>query len=347
MVADPRSALVLFSGGQDSTVCLAHALERYAHVETIGFDYGQRHLVELESRLHVRAAAAGAVRPLGRQARPGPRRRPVAARPSSSDTALTSEREIEMNAGGLPNTFVPVRNLLFFTVAASVADRRGLSVLIGGMCETDYLRLPRLPRQHPQVAAGRDQPRPRQVDDDRDAADVARQGRHLGDDRGARRREADRAGRSSTPTPAISATASTATPGAGAAACARHATCGARDTTPGSPAEAAPPRLAPAGPEGRDDVHPGRRRDRRRAARLLDGRRLQPDGEPAQRPGRALRRDRRALPLPPCADRAAGRAAGDGARPAPGRASTRSTPPAGRPTRRARMRRPGRRWRAR
>ena len=141
MAVDPRSALVLFSGGQDSTVCLAHALERYAHVETIGFDYGQRHLVELESRLHVRAQL------LERFVHWGARLGQdhvvdLSLLARLSDTALTSEREIEMNAGGLPNTFVPVRNLLFFTVAASVADRRGLSVLVGGMCETDYSGYP-------------------------------------------------------------------------------------------------------------------------------------------------------------------------------------------------------------
>ena len=141
MAADPRRALVLFSGGQDSTVCLAHALQRYAHVETIGFDYGQRHLVELESRLHVRAQL------LEKFVRWGAKLGQdhvvdLSLLSQLSDTALTSEREIEWNAGGLPNTFVPVRNLLFFTVAASVADRRGLSVLIGGMCETDYSGYP-------------------------------------------------------------------------------------------------------------------------------------------------------------------------------------------------------------
>ena len=141
MAPDPRRALVLFSGGQDSTVCLAHALERYAHVETIGFDYGQRHLVELEARLHVRAQL------LERFVHWGAKLGQdhvvdLSLLSQLSDTALTSEREIEMNAGGLPNTFVPVRNLLFFTVAASVADRRALSVLIGGMCETDYSGYP-------------------------------------------------------------------------------------------------------------------------------------------------------------------------------------------------------------
>ena len=141
MAVDPRHALVLFSGGQDSTVCLAHALERYAHVETIGFDYGQRHLVELESRLHVRAQLLEKFVHWG--ARLGQDHVvDLSLLAQLSDTALTSEREIEMNAGGLPNTFVPVRNLLFFTVAASVADRRGLSVLVGGMCETDYSGYP-------------------------------------------------------------------------------------------------------------------------------------------------------------------------------------------------------------
>ena len=141
MALDPRSALVLFSGGQDSTVCLAHALERYAHVETIGFDYGQRHLVELESRLHVRVQLLEKFVHWG--AKLGQDHMvDLSLLSQLSDTALTSEREIEMNAGGLPNTFVPVRNLLFFTVAASVADRRGLSVLVGGMCETDYSGYP-------------------------------------------------------------------------------------------------------------------------------------------------------------------------------------------------------------
>jgi 7-cyano-7-deazaguanine synthase len=141
VAVDPRRALVLFSGGQDSTVCLAHALDRYAHVETIGFDYGQRHLVELESRLHVRAQLLEQF--VGWGARLGQDHVvDLSLLSQLSDTALTSEREIEMNAGGLPNTFVPVRNLLFFTVAASVADRRGLSVLVGGMCETDYSGYP-------------------------------------------------------------------------------------------------------------------------------------------------------------------------------------------------------------
>ena len=141
MAVDPRRALVLFSGGQDSTVCLVHALDRYAHVETVGFDYGQRHLVELESRLHVRSQLHEKF-PLWAERLGDDHILDLSLLSQLSDTALTSQREIEMNAGGLPNTFVPVRNLLFFTVAASVADRRGLSVLVGGMCETDYSGYP-------------------------------------------------------------------------------------------------------------------------------------------------------------------------------------------------------------
>ena len=141
MAADPRKALVLFSGGQDSTTCLAYALDRYAYVETIGFDYGQRHSVELESRLHVRSQLHEKfprwARRLGDD-----HLLDLSLLGQITDTALTSQREIEMNAGGLPNTFVPGRNLLFFMFASTVADRRGLSVLVGGMCETDYSGYP-------------------------------------------------------------------------------------------------------------------------------------------------------------------------------------------------------------
>jgi 7-cyano-7-deazaguanine synthase len=139
--SDPRRALVLFSGGQDSTTCLAHALDRYAHVETIGFDYGQRHAVELESRVQVRTRLAAAFPRWGKRLG-ADHLLDLSLLGQIADTALTSEREIEMNAGGLPNTFVPGRNLLFFTFAAVVADRRKLSVLIGGMCETDYSGYP-------------------------------------------------------------------------------------------------------------------------------------------------------------------------------------------------------------
>lgn len=134
-------ALVLFSGGQDSTVCLAWALERFGHVETIGFDYGQRHRIELQCRPTVLAHL--------RERFPGWADRladdhllDVSVIGQLGDTALTSERAIEMTASGLPNTFVPGRNLLFFTLAAALAYRRGLTVLVGGMCETDYSGYP-------------------------------------------------------------------------------------------------------------------------------------------------------------------------------------------------------------
>ena len=133
-----QKALVLFSGGQDSTTCLAWALDRYDLVETIGFSYGQRHAVELAQRpvilqrigrfrgqlgmdhvvdLSVTLAALG-------------------------ETALTHEVAIAMQANGLPNTFVPGRNLFFLTAAAVIAYRRGIGVLVGGMCETDYSGYP-------------------------------------------------------------------------------------------------------------------------------------------------------------------------------------------------------------
>lgn len=134
-------ALVLFSGGQDSTTCLAWALDRYAHVETIGFDYGQRHVVELQCRnrvlhqLHARVPTWGAK--LGED-----HMLDLALLGQISDTALTQGKTIEMQRNGLPNTFVPGRNLLFFTFAATIAYRRDLQVLVGGMCETDYSGYP-------------------------------------------------------------------------------------------------------------------------------------------------------------------------------------------------------------
>ncbi|MDE2367706.1 MAG: 7-cyano-7-deazaguanine synthase QueC [Burkholderiales bacterium] len=136
-----RSALVLFSGGQDSTTCLAWALERHARVETIGFDYGQRHAVEMDCRARVTDALRATFPDWG--ARLGADHRlDLALLGQISDTALTQERAIEMQAGGLPNTFVPGRNLLFLTFAATIAYRRGIEVLVGGMCETDYSGYP-------------------------------------------------------------------------------------------------------------------------------------------------------------------------------------------------------------
>lgn len=138
---DPRRALVLFSGGQDSTACLAWALARFAHVETIGFDYGQRHRVELECRGKVRAALRARF-PQWAVRLHDDHVLDLSLLGQISDTALTDARAIEMNAQGLPNTFVPGRNLLFFTFAATIAYRRGLNVLVGGMCETDFSGYP-------------------------------------------------------------------------------------------------------------------------------------------------------------------------------------------------------------
>jgi 7-cyano-7-deazaguanine synthase len=134
-------ALVLFSGGQDSTTCLAWALDRYQHVETIGFDYGQRHRVELDCR----ATVIGRLRekfPLWAARLGDDHLLDLSVLGQVSDTALTSDKAIEFAKSGLPNTFVPGRNLLFFTFAATVAYRRGLTVLVGGMCETDYSGYP-------------------------------------------------------------------------------------------------------------------------------------------------------------------------------------------------------------
>ena len=140
-MADPESALVLFSGGQDSATCLAWALDRFAHVETLGFDYGQRHRVELDCRAAVREGLARLSPAWG--ARLGEDHTlKLAALAEVSDTALTRETEIRMRDDGLPSTFVPGRNLLFFTFAAALAYRRGLRHLVGGMCETDYSGYP-------------------------------------------------------------------------------------------------------------------------------------------------------------------------------------------------------------
>ncbi|MBY0453998.1 MAG: 7-cyano-7-deazaguanine synthase QueC [Burkholderiaceae bacterium] len=134
-------ALVLFSGGQDSTTCLAWALEHFAHVETIGFDYGQRHDIEMQVRLQVLQALRGqfahwAAR-LGQDHVVD-----LAVLGQISDTALTRDTAIAMTSAGLPNTFVPGRNLLFFQLAAAVGYRRGLHTLVGGMCETDFSGYP-------------------------------------------------------------------------------------------------------------------------------------------------------------------------------------------------------------
>jgi 7-cyano-7-deazaguanine synthase len=136
-----RKALVLFSGGQDSTTCLAWALDRFGHVETIGFDYGQRHHVELDQRPLIREKL---IRGFPKWA---PRLSAdhlisLAALGDISQTAMTRDIEIVANEKGLPNTFVPGRNLMFLTFAAALASRRGLRHLVAGMCETDFSGYP-------------------------------------------------------------------------------------------------------------------------------------------------------------------------------------------------------------
>ena len=138
---DNANALVLFSGGQDSTTCLAWALDRFARVETVGFAYGQRHLAEMDARPHIREAIRT--------------RFPKWAPKLGEDhvlslnvlaevggTALTDDVAIAMREDGLPTTFVPGRNLMFLTAAAALAARRGIHDLVGGMCETDYSGYP-------------------------------------------------------------------------------------------------------------------------------------------------------------------------------------------------------------
>jgi 7-cyano-7-deazaguanine synthase len=136
-----EGALVLFSGGQDSTTCLAWALDRFARVETVGFDYGQRHRVELDVRPRVLDALARALPALaGRLGEDRVLDAGVIGR--VGETALTAEVAITLRADGLPNTFVPGRNLLFLTLAGAVAYRRGLRHLVVGVCETDFSGYP-------------------------------------------------------------------------------------------------------------------------------------------------------------------------------------------------------------
>jgi 7-cyano-7-deazaguanine synthase len=143
-------ALVLFSGGQDSTVCLAWALQRYGRVETIGFDYGQRHRIELDARqvllIKLRALIARsdsiAHQHLGASVLADDHLIDLTVLGRLSETALTRDVKIALDGNGLPNTFVPGRNLIFLTMAAALAYRRGLDTLVAGMCETDFSGYP-------------------------------------------------------------------------------------------------------------------------------------------------------------------------------------------------------------
>jgi 7-cyano-7-deazaguanine synthase len=139
--AKSATALVLFSGGQDSATCLAWALARFARVEMLGFDYGQRHAIELACRDRLlegmKSLCADWAAKLGES-----HTLAIPTLAESSDTALTRDVAIAIGADGLPNTFVPGRNLVFLTFAAALAYRRGIRHIIGGMCETDYSGYP-------------------------------------------------------------------------------------------------------------------------------------------------------------------------------------------------------------
>jgi 7-cyano-7-deazaguanine synthase len=135
------TALVLFSGGQDSTTCLAWALERFAHIEMVGFNYGQRHAIELDCRERL-LEGIKALRPDWASRLGETHTLAIPTLAEVSDTALTREVAIAMGADGLPNTFVPGRNLVFLTFAAALGYRRGIRHIIGGMCETDYSGYP-------------------------------------------------------------------------------------------------------------------------------------------------------------------------------------------------------------
>ena len=137
----PNRALVLFSGGQDSTTCLAWALSRYAHVETIGFDYGQRHAIELAVRAPVLEKIV-TIDPAWNARLGEDHMIDLSLLGQISETALTRDVDIAFQDNGLPNTFVPGRNLMFMMVAATLAYRCGLDVLVGGMCETDFSGYP-------------------------------------------------------------------------------------------------------------------------------------------------------------------------------------------------------------
>lgn len=141
IVEPGAGALVLFSGGQDSSVCLAWALERYRRVETVGFDYGQRHSVELQARGAVRASVVERF-PHWADRLGEDHMLEMRGFGEVAQSALTADRAIEMTASGLPSTFVPGRNLVFLVYAAALADRRGLKSLVGGMCETDFSGYP-------------------------------------------------------------------------------------------------------------------------------------------------------------------------------------------------------------
>ena len=136
-----KKALILFSGGQDSGTCLPWALSHFDYVETVGFHYEQRHDIEMQTRLDLRREILSAFPQWAAKAGPD-HVIDLKSLGSISDTALTRDQEIKMNADGLPSTFVPGRNLIFLNFAAALGYRRGISALVGGMCEADFSGYP-------------------------------------------------------------------------------------------------------------------------------------------------------------------------------------------------------------
>jgi len=141
MTLNQQKALVLFSGGQDSSVCLAWALDRYEKVETVAFEYGQRHVVELDCRSRIREKIKNIV-PSWEERLGKDHLIDISTLSEISTSALTSDREIDQSPSGLPNTFVPGRNIIFFSLAAAIAHQRKAKYLVGGMCETDFSGYP-------------------------------------------------------------------------------------------------------------------------------------------------------------------------------------------------------------
>lgn len=141
MTDNPQKALLMFSGGQDSATCLAWALEHYDHVETVGFHYEQRHAIEMECRtavlVQMRELNPNWDTKLGQD-----KIIDLGALGAISDTSLTRDVEIILNTQGLPSTFVPGRNLIFLNFAAALGYRRGITKIIGGMCQADFSGYP-------------------------------------------------------------------------------------------------------------------------------------------------------------------------------------------------------------
>ena len=144
MTRSAGTALVLFSGGQDSTTCLAWALERFSTVETVGFNYGQQHAGELDARPRILARLRD-LYPDWRFVLAADHVLPLELLSAIGGTALIVGSESSGNPAdfrGLPATFVPGRNVLFLAAAAALAYRRGIAHLVAGMCETDYSGYP-------------------------------------------------------------------------------------------------------------------------------------------------------------------------------------------------------------